>query len=136
MVWVDDLIVWVHSQHELVVKLSDVLDRLHDVGLFVAAHKCRFFEPTVKWCAKMYSGQHVEHDLERLRGLTEISRPQSVGDLMKFLQASSWMRLHLPRYAAVQTPAGNSTSKAGGGAAESHRGGLDGRPAGSLGGHV
>ena len=47
MVWVDYLIVWGHSQDELFANLSDVLDRLHDVGLFVVAHKCRFVEPTV-----------------------------------------------------------------------------------------
>ena len=64
MVWVDDLVVWDHSEDELIANLSDVLDRLHNVEVFVAAHKGRFFEPTVKWCRQIYSGQVIEHDTE------------------------------------------------------------------------
>ena len=33
-----------------------------------------------------------------------MARPQSVGDLMKFIQASSWMRLHLPHDAETIAP--------------------------------
>ena len=62
MVWIDDLVVWGSTPGELVDHLDDVLQRLQERGLYVAAHKCTFYEPCIKWCGKIYSGQDVEHD--------------------------------------------------------------------------
>ena len=74
------------------------------MGLYVAAHKRRFYEPSVKWYGKIYPGQGVSHDPDRVQGLTTLARPQSVGDLMRFIQAPSWMRLHLAHYAETIAP--------------------------------
>lgn len=84
MVWIDDLIIWGSLQGELVSKLFEVLGRWHDVGLFAATQEFRVFEPTVKWCGKIYSGQGVEHGPERVSKLGDVGRPELVGDLMKF----------------------------------------------------
>ena len=76
MVWVDDLNIWGSSNtDDLVNNIARVLGRLADVGLFAAAHKCRFWEPEVTWCSKIYSGQGVAHDPERVKGLVGMRRP-------------------------------------------------------------
>ena len=59
---VGDLIIRGTSPNAMVENLEKVLERLEGVGLYVAAHKCRFYEPSVKWCGKIYSGQGVSHD--------------------------------------------------------------------------
>ena len=46
----------------------------------------------------------MRHDPERIRGLVEMRRPETVGELMQFLQAANWMRLSLPDMAEVVSP--------------------------------
>ena len=46
----------------------------------------------------------VRHDPERVRGLVEMRSPETVGELMQFLQAANWMRLSLPNMAEVVSP--------------------------------
>ena len=46
----------------------------------------------------------MRHDPERIRGLVEMRRPETVGELMQFLQAANWMRLPLPNMAEVVSP--------------------------------
>ena len=102
MVWVDDLIIWGETQEEMVGNLDGVLARLQARGLYAAAHKCRFFATEMKWCGRLYSGEGVAHDPQRVQGLTAMRRPETVGELMQFLQAANWMRPHLPRFAEVK----------------------------------
>ena len=37
----------------------------------------------------------MSHDRERLNGLASMRHPQSVGELMQFLQAVNWLRTSL-----------------------------------------
>ena len=46
----------------------------------------------------------MRHDPERVRGLVEIRRPETVGELMQFLKVANWMRLPLPNMAEVVLP--------------------------------
>ena len=77
------------SMEELIVNLRAVLLRFLERGLFLAAHKLVLFAKDVKWCRKFYSRTAVRHDPRRVRGLVEMRRPETVGQLMKFLQATS-----------------------------------------------
>ena len=74
-------------------------EKLMEVGLFVAAHKVTLYPREVKRCGKLYSGTGVRDDSECIRGLVEMQRPETVGELMQFLQAGNWMRLSLPNMA-------------------------------------
>ena len=104
LIYVDDVKVIGRSVEELIVNLRAVLLRCMGRGLFLAAHKLVLFAKEVKWCGKLYSGTAVRHDPERVRGLVEMRRPETVGELMKFLQATNWMRLSLPHMAEVVAP--------------------------------
>ena len=104
LIYVDDVKVIGRSVEELIVNLRAVLLRCMERGLFLAAHKLVLFAKEVKWCGKLYSGTAVRHDPECVRGLVEMRRPETVGELMKFLQATNWMRLSLPHMAEVVAP--------------------------------
>ena len=104
LIYVDDVKVTGRSVEELIVNLRAVLLRCIERGLFLAAHKLVLFAKEVKWCGKLYSGTVVRHDPERVRGLVEMRRPETVGELMKFLQATNWMRLSLPHMAEIVSP--------------------------------
>ena len=104
LIYVDNVKVIGRSVQELVVNLRAVLLQCMERGLFLAAHKLVLFAKEVKWCGKLYSGTAVRHDSERVRGLVKMRRPETVGELMKFLQATNWMRLSLPHIAEVVAP--------------------------------
>ena len=74
------------------------------MGLFAAAHKCTFFSREIVWCGKVYSQGRVSHDPVRLQGLSDMRRPETAAELMKFLQAMNWLRTSLPRMAKVVAP--------------------------------
>ena len=88
-IFMDDVKVIGQSMEELIVNLRAVLLRFMERGLFLAVHKLILFAIEVKWCGKIYSGTAVRHDPGRVRGLVEMRRPETVGELMKFLQATN-----------------------------------------------
>ena len=104
MIWVDDVIYWGLDETDLFNTLELILERLEEVGLYAAAHKCTFFETSITWCGKMYSQWQVKHDPERLTGLATMRRPETAAELMQFLQAVNWLRTSLPRMAEVVYP--------------------------------
>ena len=101
LIYVDIVKVIGRSVEKLIVNLRDVLLRSMERGLFLAAHKLVLLAKEVKWCGNLYSGTVVRHDPGRVRGLVEMRRPETVGELMKFLQATNWMRLSLPSRRAL-----------------------------------
>ena len=63
-----------------------------------------FFSREIVWCGKVYSQGRVSHDPVRLQGLSDMRRPETAAELMKFLQAMNWLRTSLPRMAEVVAP--------------------------------
>ena len=102
--YVDDVIIWGRNVWELIDPFSWIVKELMEVGLFVAAHKVTLCAREVKWCVKLYSGTGVRHDPERIRGLVEMRCPETVGELMQFLEVANWMRQSLPNMAEVVSP--------------------------------
>ena len=58
----------------------------------------------MKWCGRMHSGEGATHELERVKGLLDMRRPETVEELMQFPQAANWMRPYLPRFAEAKAP--------------------------------
>ena len=63
-----------------------ILDRLLERGVFAAAPKAVFIRKEIEWFWKILSRQTVSHDPERTRGLSELCRPETAGELMQFLE--------------------------------------------------
>ena len=87
LIWVDDVIYWGLDETDLFNTLVLILERLEEVGLYDAAHKCTLFETSITWCGKVYSQGQVKHDVEQLTCLATMRRPETAAELMKFLQA-------------------------------------------------
>ena len=63
-----------------------------------------FFPREIVWCGKVYSLGRVSHDPVRLQGLSDMRRPETASELMKFLQGMNWLRTSLLRMAEVVAP--------------------------------
>ena len=77
------------------------MKKLMEVSLFVAAIRVTLYVREVKRCGKLYSGTGVRYDPERIRGPVKMPRPETFGELMRFLQVANWVRLSLPNMAEV-----------------------------------
>ena len=83
---------WGLDETDLFNTMELTLERLEEVELYAAAHKCTFFETSITWCGKLYSQGQTKHDPERLTHLVTMRRPETAGELMHFLQAVDWLR--------------------------------------------
>ena len=68
------------------------------------------FSP-VRSCGKVYSQGRVSHDPVRLQGMSDMRRPETAAELMKFLQAMNWLRTRYrewlkPRYSSRRVDGG------------------------------
>ena len=53
MIWVNDVIFWGLDETDLFNTLELILERLEEVGLYAAAHKCTFLKTSITWCGKV-----------------------------------------------------------------------------------
>ena len=60
-----------------------------EVCLFVAAPKVTLYAREAKRCGKLYFATGVRHDPECTHRLVETRRPETVCELMQFLQAAN-----------------------------------------------
>lgn len=63
---------WTVDAEELLSRLEEILARLVQRGLFVAANKAVFFKHKIKWCGWMSSGKATILDPDHVQGLVEL----------------------------------------------------------------
>ena len=96
--WIDDLLGHASTEEELLDRLEMVFNRAAEVGLKFSAKKSVFFARSLKWCGRIFSGDGVSHDPERIAGLVAIQPPDNAKDLQQFLYSVGWMRTSIPDY--------------------------------------
>lgn len=83
LLWVDDIVPWGQTLEELTGRVEVVLAILQGHYLFVAAHKAVFCGKEIRWCGKLYSGDRIDYNPDRVQGLVEILRPENAGELQQ-----------------------------------------------------
>ena len=53
MIWMNDVIYWGLDKTDPLHTLELILERLEEVGLYAAAHKCTVLETSITWCGKV-----------------------------------------------------------------------------------
>jgi transposase InsO family protein len=102
--WIDDLLLYAASQDLLLEAIALVLARLEELGFKLAVKKATFFSTEVIWCGHQISARGISPDPSKVQGLPEAAKPQTLADLQYFVCAASWMRKHIPEFAAIFRP--------------------------------
>lgn len=104
-IYVDGVNVIGRSIQEWIVKMRVALLRFKEHTLLFEAHKLVLFATEVKWVGKFYMGRpsNMIQSVCMCR-LVKIRRPETVGDLIQFLQAINWMCLSLYHIAENVAP--------------------------------
>ncbi|CAM9709696.1 unnamed protein product [Choristocarpus tenellus] len=81
-----------------------MLGRLAHHGIYAAGDKTLMFTTETTLYGKIYTGQTVRHDPVHLQGLIDLRSFEIVRELMQFLQAVNWLKIHLPHMSETVEP--------------------------------
>ncbi|KAE9342591.1 hypothetical protein PR003_g9399 [Phytophthora rubi] len=104
LVWIDDLLLYASGVENYLAKLERLFELLDFYGFKLSVAKSSLYEPRVKWCGKIITGQGVSHDPDRIKALTTLSYPTNAGELQQFLCAANWMRESVVDFARAAKP--------------------------------
>ena len=99
LIWVDDLLSHASTADELLSSLREIFQRCRDFNLRISPVKSNLGLTSIKWCGRIISGNGIKFDPEMIRGLINLKRPRTAGELQHLLAASNWIRTSLPQYA-------------------------------------
>ena len=76
-VYIDDLlIVTSGSFEEHMVKVDEVMKRLHDAGLKCKIDKCKFAVPEVEYLGYIITREGVKPDPKKIKAIIDLERPR------------------------------------------------------------
>ena len=104
LVYVDDIIIYADSFAELLNRLEWVLDRLQKRGLYLKLSKTEICPQTVKFLGHVIGPQGIYPDGDKVKALQEVSSPDSVRQLRRFLGAASFLRKFVPHFSHLSAP--------------------------------
>ena len=100
----DDIIVHAATIDELISLLEQTLHTLDEHNLHVYPGKVKLMRKSVLFNGLLITGEGIKVDPNRIRGLTEMPLPRTVGDVYQFYCAAGWLRSHVPRIAELIRP--------------------------------
>ena len=109
--YLDDLILFGRTEHELLERFRILLQRLREVGLKVKPTKCELFKTRVQFLGHVVSADGVEPIPEKLDAIRNWPVPHCVRDVRAFYGLASYYRKFVKGFAAIAEPLTRLTKK-------------------------
>ncbi|GBG82779.1 hypothetical protein CBR_g36310 [Chara braunii] len=90
LVYLDDILVYIHTLEEHLRHLRDVLDRLRRHGFYAKLSKCRFAQHKVNFLGHYVSDRGLYMDDAKITAIAEWPAPTSAKQLRSFLGLTSY----------------------------------------------
>ena len=110
-VYIDDIIIYSKNMNDHEKHLQSVFDRLREAGLKLKPTKCAFGLKEVKLLGFILNKEGIKADPEKVQAIDEMSPPNSVKDVRRFLGMCSYFRGCLRGYAEKSVPLVELTRK-------------------------
>ena len=104
LVYVDDIIIWSSSFEEHMELLEEVFRRLQQAGLKLNLKKCKLFTNEVKFLGHIVNANGVRVDPAKLAAIANYPQPTTAAALRRFYGMASYLRRHVPNFAALSAP--------------------------------
>ena len=91
VIWIDDILGYAKTIDELADLVEYVFHTCAKTGLKLNPKKTNLISQTTKFCGRIFSKDGIEHDPERIAGLTQMSPPTNAAELAQFIGALLWM---------------------------------------------
>ena len=110
-IYLDDILIASRNFEEHISHVTEVLQRLQDVGLKVKPSKCRFAEKQVDYLGFSISATGVRPTHKNVLAVKEFPQPQTVKEVKRFLGLANFYRRHLQDMGIISTPLTALTKK-------------------------
>lgn len=109
-VYLDDILIFSHSNQEHIQHVKLVLQRLLENRLFVKAEKCEFHVSSLRFLGIIVEKGQIKTDPAKIKTVVEWPTPTSRKQLQRFLSFAHFYRRFFQDYSRVTTPLTKLTS--------------------------
>jgi hypothetical protein len=111
VIYIDDLLIYSDDKDTHKKTVSEVLQRLHENGLYCKLSKCHFYEDTVEYLGYILSPSGLAMDDNKVKTILEWPEPKKIKDIQSFLGFCNFYRRFIPEYSGIVVPLTRLTRK-------------------------
>lgn len=103
-VYIDDIVIGGTSKDDLNERVSKVLGKIAEYGLYLNATKCEFERTSIVFLGHVLSAEGISADPSRIAPLIEMSAPTSLEEGRRVMGTLGYYRRFVPDYAKLAGP--------------------------------
>ena len=111
LVYLDDIVIYSHSEEEHMLHLKIVLELLRAHKLYAKLSKCKFVQSELKFLGHIISAKGIQVDPAKVSIVKDWPVPKSKHDMQKFLGLANYFRKFIMGYAQLVAPMQQLTKK-------------------------
>ena len=112
LIYLDDVIVYSHTEEEHLTRLRAVFERFRESGLKLKPSKCNFFHTEINYLGHTVSAKGMEPGLDGIKAIAEMALPRIYTGICQFLGATGYFRRFNKGYTNISKPLNNLLSGA------------------------
>ena len=102
--YLDDIIVLGENFEDHLKNLENVFHRLRAANLKVNPDKCQFGRRSLKYLGHLVTSRGICTDPDKVTSIKELTAPNNVRSLRRFLGIASWYRRFVPGFSQIAAP--------------------------------
>jgi hypothetical protein len=111
MVYIDDIVVYSKTPQEHAKHLTQIFERLRQVGLQLKPSKCFIGLPELELLGFRISGRGIETQPEKVEAIAKMNVPTTVKQVQSFMGMVNYYKQFIPNLAVVAAPLTELTKK-------------------------
>ena len=104
LIYLDDVIVYFHTEEEHLTRLRAVFERFRESGLKLKPSKCNFFHTEINYLGHTVSAKGMEPGVDGIKAIAEMTPPRTYTGVRQFLGATSYFHQFIKGYANITKP--------------------------------
>ena len=104
LIYLDDVIVYFHTEEEHLTQLRAVIERFRESGLKLKPSKCNFFHTEINYLGHTVSAKGMEPGVDGIKAIAEMAPPRTYMGIHQFLGATSYFHPFIKGYANIAKP--------------------------------